>query len=255
MNEERGKIQAVQNRLAVANHKISQISGNWARATTVLSPAKYPAESVITDYSTLYANVEAHSLKRPNFRISQIPHALDSDVTATFVNAEEFLFKEIKEVEKREASVEGLGRLPEHLPSVSSLLLFNTQENPYKSYISLDNLEGKGPIEKKESKREIAAAPKTVTEGDEMPEAVMIEYSYKPVLGAVPELNLPNKLDLPNVAEITLMQRNLRFLRRFRFYFIVPVLLSLLQSICLNSKQLHHLQARVQLLCRRQDKW
>ena len=28
--------------------------------------------------------------------------------------------------------VQGLGRLPQHLPSVSSLLLFNTSENPYK---------------------------------------------------------------------------------------------------------------------------
>lgn len=35
---------------------------------------------------------------------------------------------------------EGLGRLPSHLSSVGSLLLFNTKENPYKEYAALDNL-------------------------------------------------------------------------------------------------------------------
>jgi WAS family protein 1 len=37
---------------------------------------------------------------------------------------------------------EGLGRLPAHLPSVSSLLLFNTSDNPYNLYLSIDNLLG-----------------------------------------------------------------------------------------------------------------
>jgi hypothetical protein len=39
---------------------------------------------------------------------------------------------------------EGLGRLPDNLDSVSSLLLFNSNENPYKAYRNLDNLTGAG---------------------------------------------------------------------------------------------------------------
>mgnify|MGYP005994056951 CR=1 FL=1 len=35
---------------------------------------------------------------------------------------------------------EGLGRLPQGVPSVGSLLLFNSNINPYKDYQTLDNL-------------------------------------------------------------------------------------------------------------------
>ena len=47
-------------------------------------------------------------------------------------------------------------------------MLFNTQENPYKLYVSLDNLEGvdrESRVEKT-SKRTLGDAPVTVTEGD-----------------------------------------------------------------------------------------
>ena len=37
----------------------------------------------------------------------------------------------------------GLGRLPSYLPSIASVLLFNSDENPYKAYNTLDNLLGK----------------------------------------------------------------------------------------------------------------
>jgi WAS family protein 1 len=69
---------------------------------------------------------------------------------------------------------EGLGRLPRHLPSVSSLLLFNTQENPYKKYVSFDNLAGKEPEKKKEApKKELYEAPKTFIEGD-----TLVSFSF-----------------------------------------------------------------------------
>ena len=37
---------------------------------------------------------------------------------------------------------EGLGGLPRNLVSVSSLLLFNTEDNPYKRYVMVDPLRG-----------------------------------------------------------------------------------------------------------------
>ncbi len=65
---------------------------------------------------------------------------------------------------------EGLGRLPEYLPSIADLLLFNTSYNPYRAYVSLDNLEkGQGKEKQREEKKEsLAAAPVTVTEGDKL---------------------------------------------------------------------------------------
>jgi hypothetical protein len=53
---------------------------------------------------------------------------------------------------------------------VSSLLLFNTSENLYNTYVSLDPLEGKEKEKPKQpdNKNILAAAPITVTEGDKM---------------------------------------------------------------------------------------
>lgn len=39
-------------------------------------------------------------------------------------------------------SLDGLGRLPRNIPSVASLLLFNTDDTPYQRYMALDNLLG-----------------------------------------------------------------------------------------------------------------
>jgi len=38
------------------------------------------------------------------------------------------------------ATSQGLGRLPANLSSVDSMLLFNSDENPYQNYATFDNL-------------------------------------------------------------------------------------------------------------------
>ena len=56
----------------------------------------------------------------------------------------------------------------------------------------------------KQTAEEIAEAPQTVRLGDELPEVERIEYSYKPVLGDVPELDVPTMLpNLTNVANLS----------------------------------------------------
>jgi hypothetical protein len=61
---------------------------------------------------------------------------------------------------------EGLGRLPTELESISSLLLFNTQDNPYKKYVSLDNLAGKEVAAPVQDKKSLADAPTTLGTDD-----------------------------------------------------------------------------------------
>ena len=119
---------------------------------------------------------------------------------------EDMLLNE-KTVIEKDTSQEGLGRLPEHLPSISSLLLFNSGENPYKKYHSLDNLAVStkaSKIKEENKKGKLAEAPKTFTEQDLLPSVGTIEYGYRPTLGEVPELHLPSVLpNLPNVADIS----------------------------------------------------
>ena len=99
---------------------------------------------------------------------------------------------------------EGLGSLPAHIPSLGSLLLFNSNINPYKNYAVEDNLDSTGK-EKGESKEETNAlgeAPKTLVDGDTLPDIVDMDLSYKPVMGEISSLALPTNLPLDFVADI-----------------------------------------------------
>lgn len=49
----------------------------------------------------------------------------------------------------------GLGRLPPYVPTVGSVLLFNSGENPYQQYVSWDNLLGRDFEEEEEAKKEV----------------------------------------------------------------------------------------------------
>ena len=94
--------------------------------------------------------------------------------------------------------------IPEALGSARELLLFNTSHNIYAEYRPLDNLSGeeaRDDADAEPASKDLHEAPNTVRFGDEMPEVDRIEYSYKPVLGDVPELNVPSVLpNLSNVA-------------------------------------------------------
>jgi len=81
------------------------------------------------------------------------------------------------------------------------LLLFNTNENPYKKYKMGNNLEYTNRrLREKMDENIITEAPKTVKEGDELPINSQENVTYRPVLGSVPQINLPNALPLSMVA-------------------------------------------------------
>lgn len=88
---------------------------------------------------------------------------------------------------------------------MSSLLLFNTHQNPYKKYVGLDdNLAGVVGPERPPSprrQRELHAAPKTVAEGDVLPAHELEQYTYQPPMGDVPQFtSLPQALPLAMLA-------------------------------------------------------
>lgn len=92
---------------------------------------------------------------------------------------------------------EGLGSLPRHIPSVSSLLLFNTAENPYKKYVILDPLEGaKTKTRDKiiEEENELSDAPITITSGEELGRAKQDSLMYVPHMPELSQLDVPEML-------------------------------------------------------------
>lgn len=204
VDEEKTRMNQIRNRIQVAKSKIQELEGTQ-KALTVFSPAKYPAPVEISNYIPLYLQVKnMETVHRSSYKLYDEPFAppMNSIMNTDFVGLSEYTPK------SQDNSKDGLGRLPDHLPSISSLLLFNTTENPYKKYISLDNLSGKELKKKEETNvgraKLLGEAPKTFTQGDTLPVVSTLEYNYRPVLGEVPELKLPSVLPkLKNVADIS----------------------------------------------------
>eukprot|EP01091_Cochliopodium_minus_P011330 TRINITY_DN3178_c0_g1_i1.p1 TRINITY_DN3178_c0_g1~~TRINITY_DN3178_c0_g1_i1.p1 ORF type:complete len:478 (+),score=189.19 TRINITY_DN3178_c0_g1_i1:168-1436(+) len=200
---EKRRIEGVYNRLNVATNRVEYIKSLGSKATTIFSSSKYPAPEELDNYTPIYKEIQPKTTSRTKYFMRDEPHL-------NVMNENEFdidsLRAETLEIENSilssEEKKEGLGSLPQHLPSVSSLLLFNTNENPYKKYLSFDNLENTNRRlkEKEDENRLLTEAPKTVKEGDNMPENSQESVTYRPVLGQVPSLDLPNTLPLTMVA-------------------------------------------------------
>jgi hypothetical protein len=153
---ERERVGAINTRINTCQSKVTLISGS-NKATTVFSTAKYPAPKRIPNFLTLFSNkADVDPPPYPDADDS-IHYTLPSPGTSVLSNPE--LDSEVDELlrrlnahdtdmEKVELTMEaeGLGSLPLYVPSVSSLLLFNSNVNPYKNYSTLDNLLDRGRV-------------------------------------------------------------------------------------------------------------
>lgn len=96
----------------------------------------------------------------------------------------------------------GLGPLPFSIPSVGSMLLFNSSINPYKDYQTLDNLISGGREKKAEEEvsKALASAPSTLLNGDALPDIQALDLLFKPSMGEMSNLALPENLPLDFIA-------------------------------------------------------
>lgn len=213
--ENRDQLTAINNRINTCQAKVDKLR-HRSKATQVYATPKYPAPRNLNEYTSLFCNVNPHLQKIKRSKVSsdiRLP-----DVTNETMLAKTAYFKpklatkasvRRKNMQKAaasdtaEAESEGLGSLPKHLPSVSSLLLFNTSENPYKKYVILDPLEGvKTKTRDTIKEEEISEAPYTITEGEELLRGNVDSVMYVPIMPELPELDVPLQLPhLPNVAD------------------------------------------------------
>eukprot|EP00061_Rhincodon_typus_P017658 g46447.t1 len=107
----------------------------------VFSSAKYPAPDKLQDYVSIFTGVDDAALqKHPRYKIHSKLKPLDEKTVQE--KAKHYpVCLNTKSQEENETE-EGLGSLPRNITSISSLLLFNTTENPYKKYVLLDPLAG-----------------------------------------------------------------------------------------------------------------
>eukprot|EP01043_Picozoa_sp_COSAG02_P072273 COSAG02_NODE_13551_length_1379_cov_29188.867969_2_plen_197_part_00 len=101
-------------------------------------------------------------------------------------------------------ALEGLGKVPAHLASASSLLLFNSTQNPYRKYSALDTMVGvAAKEEEKEDEGPSAAAPKSVATGEAYEGVGSSDISYQPGKAPLAKFNLAPTLNLPGAPVAT----------------------------------------------------
>lgn len=123
------QLQKINDRVSLAQARIDKIKGS-NKATTVLASPKYPSADHINLYETMFKNDDKMQLsKRMNYHV-QAKHRI-ADESMIRDKMQYYHVKSGRRKKKNDESRgEGLGGLPKHIPSVSSLLLFNTSENP-----------------------------------------------------------------------------------------------------------------------------
>lgn len=215
---EREKLAAINTRICVAQAKVDKLRSATSKATTVFSPPKYPAPKQLEPYRSMFAEVDRrmknvrHSRRPVESRIGEVNSEVISakqnfdvfkqDINAGLMNVK---LRHLKKTPVTEES-EGLGGLPEYLPSVTSLLLFNTSDNPYRKYVYTDPLSGHVKKTTKdeiiEQQKTLGEAPASILTGEELGRYQgASDVTYRPKLDALPELEVPSVLNLPNIAD------------------------------------------------------
>ena len=215
---ERARLAAINARVNNCQAKVAGISSRKSKATTIFSNAKYPGAPELADYQPLYHDLK--HMEEPDLLPSDeerncryLPADLTGKTRSTADELLDILWRanQTSDGAERPGKLkDGLGNLPQHLPSVSSLLLFNSNETPYTEYNHLDNLgalEGveDEPEEEEDDGADLAAAPESMLDGFDLPAVAGLDNTYKPTMKEQPELNFASGLDfganLPDVAQ------------------------------------------------------
>ena len=212
---ERDKLAEINSRIILAQAKVDSLRSATSKATTVLSPPKYPAAKTVEPYQSMFSDVDRR-MNNVRYKKKEIESRMPDVSRLSIKEKKNFdLFKSSLNSQLTDTRVqltmstvddaEGLGSLPEYLPSVASLLLFNTSNNPYKTYVFTDPLSGllrKTTKDKIIEKKTLEEAPTSIQTGEELGRYQGAnDVTYRPRLGQLPEMEVPNVLNLPNVAE------------------------------------------------------
>ena len=219
--ESRDKLVEMNGRIQLAQARVDKIKENSKKATRVISSSKYPAKDLKAVRSLL---------QKPKEELRSAADHLETKISSRFPILEGQALRErlvlysihskvkrraIQRAAHEEEGVgEGLGALPSTIRSVSSLLLFNTDENPYKKYVMMDPLVGvqtktRSRIEQDEAIL-LAEAPKSIVDGEQLDRMQKTSYFYTPEMSEVPEIDVPISLpDLPGIADDVLYSADL----------------------------------------------
>eukprot|EP01039_Chlorochromonas_danica_P009125 gene9125-10074_t len=217
VKDENLRLQNVKHRVSHCQLKVQKVKGS-NQAITIFSTAKFPGPKKLPPVGTLFN--QSTIVNTPYRDVLDDITYLPADPIESMVGNNELasdictiasrLNMHSHSTERVEFIMEdhGLGSLPTHCESVASMLLFNSAINPYKNYRTLDNLQSTGK-EKKDGlldgdnkNKNLSSAPVTLISGDALPDIETMDLLFKPSMGEMTALALPENLPLDFIANI-----------------------------------------------------
>ena len=201
VNEEADRIAQIDERIEDAKAKVKKITG-ITTSTTVHSAAKYPASEKLKGFKRL--NHGATFSRMPEFSLAdENAHFLPSDRKISRKRERSLidLYSDVNpDLSQFETGLKrGLGQLPRHLPSVSSMLLFDSKSNPYKDYNVLPSLMGRDVKRRgdngDEAGRSMGDAPDTFMNPDSAMNAQQLDFLHRPAAPEVAPIEFMNLAD------------------------------------------------------------
>jgi WAS family protein 1 len=213
ISDTNGQLDELNGQITSLQTKINAIRGN-SRVTRVLSPSKFPSQVPLkhTCYQTAFSSVDVNGLlTAPKPTAMRISKPFPNIKRETLLSEKcQFVTVPVPRVAPvRSDSDEGLGRLPDSITSVGSLLLFNTTENPYKQYEILDPLAGvvtktRKLIEEEKYTRKLGEAPTSLIQNERVMRGAEYDIRYRPEVAPMSDFDVPINLpDLEGIANIT----------------------------------------------------
>ncbi|KAL1464135.1 hypothetical protein WDU94_003809 [Cyamophila willieti] len=194
----RQSLHRIEERNNIVSAKIEQLR-TIQKSVTITSKSKYP-----------YVERESLSIEfqiPPKIQHDKLPAGLGAMDSATqgdidsklkfyhVKTGDDMLHKNVELV-----SEESLGKLPGHIESITSCMLFNTSENVYDKYIIVDPLSSKQGVKPASSLQDnvlkMEDAPKSLLQEDD----VLLKkqtFVYSPSVEEIPVIELP--VDLPDL--------------------------------------------------------
>lgn len=207
----RGNIDKQKSEIIQLNDKLNDVAGkvsrlsNTKKSVQVYSGSKYPATNCHRDYEYGY-DFDVRSNIVENIHVAhQICVSRDPSDKLKFyrVDDEQHPKPASRHAVNGYRTKGGLGGLPNNVKHVSSLLLFNSNENLYKNYVISNpykaNVSAGKRVERRvenvNKKPPVFTLPLNDTENQ-------FNYSYTPLYEEVPTIDVPADLpDLPGIAD------------------------------------------------------
>ncbi|CAD7088892.1 unnamed protein product [Hermetia illucens] len=205
------KIRQLQSRIEAAHTSINSLVG-INKAIKIFSPAKFPAAHVFQDIPKTFGRVH----DKPKFQVNRDYKVLSSlDPVAHRNIQDKLVFYHVRTSMQTKNSKmgrvmdqkQGLGKVPQNIKSVNSLLRFNTMENVYQKGGIAESSLGKAASSKKREKpshtgQKIEAPPISMTNRIVSDKKHNSGLFYTPKLNEAPALDVPMDLpDLPGIAD------------------------------------------------------